>query len=227
MRVMEAEVVIESKRKRKKQNQEEFAVYYCEGISESDVKFMAALLSWRYGIRERTYSIDDADIVVVAKEEDAYSLDQRNKLVLIAEDRALSRSVADQVLKVVSDIPTIFIPPISNNWLLNRLRICKLVDVRELESKLYEIELAYSNFARFRELRSLFRAELIEAINKSDYVVVVENASPLHVIAGSVAYAIGKPVIAQTRNPSFAAFADIAVPRQEDLIAVVSSLISV
>lgn len=228
MTVMEAEaLVVESKRRKRKQNQEELVVYYADGISESDLKLFAAFLSWRYGIKERTYSVDNADIIVVAREEDAYAVDSQGKLVLIAQDRSLSKAIADQIFRVVSEVPKIFVPPVDNNWLINKLRtICRFVDSRELESKLYELELAQSNFARARELRFMVRAELVKAINEADYVVIVDGASPLHTIACSIACVIGKPVIAQVRSPVVAAFADIAVARQEDLIAVVSSLVN-
>lgn len=209
----------------KRASQQEMTVYFADSVSNLDSKLMAAFLSWRYGIKKRAETAGEADIIVVAREEEVYQSDFTGKVVLVASDRTLSKALADQVLNVVAEKPTIFIPPTDDAWLVSKLSlVCRVSSSGKLNQILNNMSSVGFDTVQMHELRLQLVDELLSLIKEADYIVVSERSSVLHTITAAIAMSLNKPVIAEAVTPVFAAFADIAVRRREDIIGIVSAL---
>jgi hypothetical protein len=208
--------------------QKDMKVYFSSGVDQKRRKFIAAILKWRYGITQRTFQLEDADIVVAATESEvqSYSTSPDKIIVLPGYDLGLLRRVGDDILHTghTNNAPTILVPP-GDDWLINQLerRRYKVDKCLAVLSELNKFNSAVTSEQQ-NQIRSEIRRLLMESMEKVDYVVVSERCGAMHIIVASMASVFGKPVMAEAYTPILSAIVDYFVGRREDLIALVDAM---
>jgi len=208
--------------------QKDMKVYFSSGVDQKRRKFIAAILKWRYGITQRTFQLEDADIVVAATESEvqSYSTSPDKIIVLPGYDLGLLRRVGDDILHTghTNNAPTILVPP-GDDWLIDQLerRRYKVDKCLAVLSELNKFNSAVTSEQQ-NQIRSEIRRLLMESMEKVDYVVVSERCGAMHIIVASMASVFGKPVMAEAYTPILSAIVDYFVGRREDLIALVDAM---
>lgn len=214
--------------KRSVAKQRDMKVFFSEGVDHKRRKFVAALLKWRYGVTQRTFQLEEADIVVAATESElqGYATSDHKFIVLPGFDLSLCRRVGDELLSTghTDNVPTILVPP-GDDWLINQLerrryKVNKCLAVQEqlvLFSRSVTAE-------QQNQIRADLKRLLMESVENADYVVVSERCGPMHLIVAAMASIFGKPVMAEAYSPILSAIVDYFVARREDLIALVDAM---
>lgn len=217
----------EQEQKRKSRVRRTMTFYFSEGLSQRQRKFVSALLRWRYGLTERVFNADEANIVVAATESEVSSLTSTvglTKLILPGYDLVLLRQIGDSSLSVSGDAPRILLP-YGDDWLNRQLsrRGYKVKACDEIASILVKFN-QVRNFEQQEQLRTELGKLLLDSLEDIDYVVVTERGGPLHFVIAAFGSVIGKPVIAEAVSPILLSLADSFVSRREDLIALVDAV---
>ncbi len=212
--------------KRKVVKPSDAKVYVSDSVEQRRGKFVLTLLSWRYGLKEQTANATEASVVIVNSEEEGSTLALSGKIVLPANDFGMIRRVADDHFPIVSERPTIFLPP-GDDWLTNQVkRYATVVDCDKLTTHLQNLNAALNAEQRL-EINKIVRRLLREWISASDYVVISERCGTLHIVVGAMASALGKPVLAEATSAVMTSIVDYFVPRREDLLSLVAMVTTV
>lgn len=213
--------------KRKQKKPAEMKVMYSDSLHRTRVKLASALLNWRYGINQRSFELDDTDIIVVGTESEFQAYSVSDKLVLPGFDLLMLREIADEHIKPTGNKPTILVPP-GDDWLISQFKRShyNVNDCSELLEKIRRFNGAF-NFEQQAAIRSEIRRLLIDMLDGVDYIAVSERCGAVHVVIASVGAVLGKPVFAEAVSPVVSAIADFFVPRREDLVALVDAMTTI
>jgi hypothetical protein len=229
----EAEVIVQSAQAKvaamkRQSKQRDMKVYFSNGVDQKRRKFISALLKWRYGISQRTYQLEEADVIIAATESEvqSYATSPEKLIVLPGYDLGLLRRVGDEVLHTghTNNVPTLLVPP-GDDWLINQFerRHYRVDRCLAVQSELNKFNSAVTPEQQ-NQIRSEIRRLLMESMENVDYVVVSERCGTMHVIIASMASVFGKPVMAEAYTPVLSAIVDYFVGRREDLIALVDAM---